>query len=62
MASNIYDYRFMLAGTPLGYQFEPTNVELIQYYLLKKVNGEPLPYNFISKYKMYGDQGKEPWK
>ncbi|MBA0756714.1 hypothetical protein Gogos_020880 [Gossypium gossypioides] len=59
MDLDIYNYQFKLIGILLGYQFGPNDVELIQYYLLKMVKGKPLPYNTISKYGIYRDQGKE---
>ncbi|MBA0732613.1 hypothetical protein Gogos_016689 [Gossypium gossypioides] len=57
MDLDIYDYKFMMTRIPLRNRYEPTYVELIQYYLLKKVNGKLLPYNIISKYQIYSGQG-----
>ncbi|KAG8500475.1 hypothetical protein CXB51_002733 [Gossypium anomalum] len=54
-----YQYDMMF---PLGYRFMPTNEELITCYLSKKVNGEPLPCDYIPDFEIYGDKDKEPWK
>lgn len=32
-----------LYSIPLGYRFLPTDDELIEHYLMKKINGEKLP-------------------
>ncbi|KAH1038173.1 hypothetical protein J1N35_039916 [Gossypium stocksii] len=61
MEFDIYNYQFFMTGILPSYRFEPTNLELLQNFLLKKVNGESLPYNIISECEIYGNQGKEPW-
>ncbi|KAK5827020.1 NAC domain-containing protein 41-like [Gossypium arboreum] len=61
MEFDSYEYQFLMTGIPPGYRFEPTDIELLQDYLWKKVNGDPLPYNIISECEIYGNQDKEPW-
>ncbi|KAL3620387.1 hypothetical protein CASFOL_035299 [Castilleja foliolosa] len=38
---------------PPGYHFKPTDVELIKYYLAKKVKNEPIPISEISSVDIY---------
>ncbi|GFP98792.1 nac transcription factor 29 [Phtheirospermum japonicum] len=38
---------------PPGYHFKPTDVELVKYYLAKKVNNEPIPVSEISSVDIY---------
>ncbi|KAK5837048.1 hypothetical protein PVK06_012858 [Gossypium arboreum] len=52
-----YDMMFFLS-----YRFIPTNEKLITCYLSKKVNGEPLPCDYIPDFEIYKDKYKEPWK
>ncbi|XP_039066893.1 NAC domain-containing protein JA2-like [Hibiscus syriacus] len=47
---------------PPGFQFLPTDNELITCYLWKKAKGKPLPCNYILDCEIYGDKDKEPWK
>ncbi|XP_058101655.1 NAC domain containing protein 50-like [Magnolia sinica] len=47
-----------LCSLPLGFAFRPTDVELVIGYLLRKVNGLPLPANIISEMDVYQF---EPW-
>lgn len=42
-------------GLPPGYKFFPSKKELIEYYLLKKINGEPIPHNPVKDCDVYGD-------
>ncbi|OVA02497.1 NAC domain [Macleaya cordata] len=44
---------------PPGYRFSPTDQQLIQFYLGKKVNEEAPPCNVIKHINLYGE--KEPW-
>ncbi|KAF5201966.1 hypothetical protein FRX31_008444 [Thalictrum thalictroides] len=47
---------------PPGFTFRPTDIELLTYYLSKKINGdEDLP-NIIVERKLYGKETPEPWK
>ncbi|KAF5185494.1 Nac transcription factor 29-like, partial [Thalictrum thalictroides] len=47
---------------PPGFTFRPTDIELLTYYLSKKINGdEDLP-NIIVERKLYGKEAPEPWK
>ncbi|KAL2548950.1 NAC transcription factor 25-like [Forsythia ovata] len=45
---------------PLGYRFEPTDEELIRFYLSEKAFGQPLPRSFIMEKELYGDNAN-PW-
>lgn len=42
-------------GLPPGYKFFPSKKELIEYYLLKKINGEPILHNPVKDCDVYGD-------
>lgn len=35
---------------PVGYRFDPTDEELVVYYLKRKVHGLPLPASIIPEY------------
>ncbi|PWA94954.1 NAC domain-containing protein [Artemisia annua] len=48
-----------LDSLPIGYRFEPTDLELIRHYLLKKIRNENLPKNKISTVKIYEDHPKD---
>ncbi|CAI0416998.1 unnamed protein product, partial [Linum tenue] len=45
---------------PVGYHFSPSDEELVEFYLPKKVRGEGFPYNVIPDCDLYGD--KAPWE
>ncbi|CAN1844935.1 NAC domain containing protein 50 [Linum perenne] len=45
---------------PVGCRFNPTDEELVNFYLRSKVRGKPLPMDFIPEYNLYGD--KRPWE
>ncbi|XP_030941792.1 NAC transcription factor NAM-1-like [Quercus lobata] len=45
---------FSFDDLPPGYRFCPTDVELIRFYLNKKVSNEPLPPNQIVETNLYG--------
>ncbi|EEF36387.1 NAC domain-containing protein 53 [Ricinus communis] len=45
---------------PPGIRFNPTDDELISYYLSNKIKGIPLPLNLIVECDIYGD--KPPWE
>lgn len=45
--------RRYFASIPPGYRFRPTDEELIVYYLLKKINNQPLPLNLINQCNVY---------
>ncbi|TYI41282.1 hypothetical protein ES332_A01G009100v1 [Gossypium tomentosum] len=51
--AEVKDY---IQSFPPGVRFAPTDEELIQYYLLKKVNNELLPYNLIWELDLYGTE------
>ncbi|KAG8366435.1 hypothetical protein BUALT_Bualt17G0079500 [Buddleja alternifolia] len=38
---------------PLGFRFRPSDVELMEYYLLRKIKGEQLASNFIKDLNVY---------
>ena len=42
---------FYLNSLPPGYRFNPTDAEIIVYYLRKKVDHQPLPPNKIIEVK-----------
>ena len=44
---------FSFDDLPPGYRFCPTDVELIRFYLNKKVSNEPLPPNQIVETNLY---------
>ncbi|KAK8663541.1 hypothetical protein V6N13_083357 [Hibiscus sabdariffa] len=47
---------------PPGFRFVPTDYELIKYYLLNKLKGQPLPCDkHIHEREIYGEKNKEPW-
>ncbi|CAN1844899.1 NAC domain containing protein 50 [Linum perenne] len=48
------------SGLPVGCRFNPTDEELVNFYLRSKVRGKPLPMDFIPEYNLYGD--KRPWE
>ncbi|PIA30339.1 hypothetical protein AQUCO_05600046v1 [Aquilegia coerulea] len=55
---NVKDYSDVL---PPGFRFNPTNQELVKYYLTKKVAEEPLPkLNVIKERTLYGKEAEEP--
>lgn len=33
---------------PFGYRFDPTSLELIDYYLIPKIKGEQLPSDYVA--------------
>ncbi|XP_073130848.1 NAC domain-containing protein 13-like [Henckelia pumila] len=43
----------MNSNFPLGFRFHPTENQLIQYYLIPKVNGEKLPLDAIMDLDVY---------
>ncbi|CAN1785363.1 NAC domain-containing protein 102 [Linum perenne] len=45
---------------PVGFRFNPTEQEILGYYLINKVKGEPLPSGVIYDCDLYGD--KFPWE
>jgi hypothetical protein len=45
---------------PVGYRFQPTDDELVGFYLLKKVRGEELGWDGIGELDIYGE--KAPWQ
>ncbi|CAN1162121.1 NAC domain-containing protein 102 [Linum perenne] len=45
---------------PVGFRFNPTEQEILGYYLINKVKGEPLPPGVIYDCDLYGD--KFPWE
>ncbi|PIA49409.1 hypothetical protein AQUCO_01300314v1 [Aquilegia coerulea] len=48
---------------PPGFQFCPTDHELLSYYLTKKLRGdEDLPKGVIVDRTLYGKEAPEPWK
>ncbi|KAL2552818.1 NAC domain-containing protein [Forsythia ovata] len=55
---------------PPGYRFEPTDEELIRFYLSEKALGQPLPRSSIVEKELYGDNANQwdvfsdidPWK
>ncbi|KAB2043309.1 hypothetical protein ES319_D01G007400v1 [Gossypium barbadense] len=51
--AEVKDY---IQSFPPGVRFVPTDEELIQYYLLKKVNNELLPSNLICEVDLYGTE------
>ena len=42
-----------LKSLPTGYRFKPNDVELVDYYLKRKVYNEPLPPNRIWDVQLY---------
>jgi hypothetical protein len=40
---------------PSGYRFHPYDRELVEFYLLNKVIGKPIPYNPVMDCDLYGD-------
>lgn len=42
-------------GLPPGYRFCPSKKQLIEYYLIKKINGESIPNNPVKDCDLYGD-------
>ncbi|CAL9026247.1 unnamed protein product [Prunus brigantina] len=55
------------APFPPGFRFSPTDVELVQYYLKRKVMGKRLHFNFIAevdihKYAPWDLPGKSCWQ
>lgn len=45
---------------PVGYRFEPTEQELLLYYLYNKVNGAQLACNAVLECDLYGEE--EAWR
>ncbi|GLT65501.1 hypothetical protein SLA2020_379310 [Shorea laevis] len=45
---------------PAGFRFQPTDEELISFYLLRKVRGEELGWDGIGESDIYGE--KAPWQ
>ncbi|KAF8408192.1 hypothetical protein HHK36_007334 [Tetracentron sinense] len=39
---------------PIGYRFDPTDIELVDYYLKNRIHGLPLPHDTIMDYDVYG--------
>ncbi|GMI80152.1 hypothetical protein HRI_001684500 [Hibiscus trionum] len=50
-----------MTNIPVGFRFNPTEVQLIECYLTKKVKGEPLPCDVICDCEIYGGEDKDPW-
>ena len=52
-----FHFYFLLFGCPnqkcLGFQFQPTDVELIEYFLKRKVRGKKFPSEIIAKLDLY---------
>ncbi|GJR93040.1 putative transcription factor NAM family protein [Tanacetum coccineum] len=48
-----------LDSLPIGYRFEPTDLELVRHYLLRKIKNENLPKNKISVATIYGNHPKD---
>ncbi|KAL3818337.1 hypothetical protein ACJIZ3_004242 [Penstemon smallii] len=46
---------------PAGVRFNPTDEELIMFYLMKKVKGFSLPCDRVVERQLYGENGT-PWK
>ncbi|KAF5204205.1 hypothetical protein FRX31_006207 [Thalictrum thalictroides] len=47
---------------PPGFTFRPTDIELLTYYLYKKIHGDQDLPNMIVERKLYGKEAPEPWK
>ncbi|XP_059436802.1 NAC domain-containing protein 41-like [Corylus avellana] len=45
---------------PVGFRFEPTDEELVGFYLLNKVRGEDIGWDGIGEFDIYGE--KDPWQ
>ncbi|XXG80683.1 hypothetical protein AAC387_Pa09g1494 [Persea americana] len=45
---------------PPGFQFYPSHLELLKYYLQKKVLGEQLPSDAVIEGEVYGDDARLP--
>jgi hypothetical protein len=45
---------------PVGFHFQPTDEELVLFYLLNKVRGEDLGWDGIGEFDIYGE--KDPWQ
>ncbi|XP_059432120.1 NAC domain-containing protein 41-like [Corylus avellana] len=45
---------------PVGFRFEPTDEELVGFYLLNKVRGEDLGWDGIGEFDIYGETA--PWQ
>lgn len=41
------------ASFPPGFRFHPTDLELLKYYLKRKIMGETLPFDVISEIELY---------
>lgn len=50
----------MTPNLPPGFQFNPSHLELVLYYLLKKVLGEQLPSDALIEGEVYGDDAQLP--
>ncbi|XP_050108405.1 NAC domain-containing protein 82-like isoform X1 [Malus sylvestris] len=55
------------SSLPPGFRFSPTDVELVQFYLKRKVMGKRLPYNFVAevdihKYAPWDLPEKSSWQ
>lgn len=44
---------------PVGYRFDPTDEELVSFYLMNKIYGQPLLISFIQEFDVFQT---EPWK
>lgn len=51
----------MVVMAPPGFRFQPTDEELISYYLLPKFLGQTLLYDFMKKQDLYG-HNCTPWE
>ncbi|KAK0591932.1 hypothetical protein LWI29_010506 [Acer saccharum] len=49
----------MQVDVPLGFQFMPSDEELVKGYLLRKIRGQELPWNGIQFCDLYG---RSPWE
>jgi hypothetical protein len=45
---------------PVGFRFQPTDEELVGFYLLNKVRGEDMGWDGIREIDIYGE--KAPWE
>jgi hypothetical protein len=45
---------------PVGFCFQPTDEELVSFYLLKRVRGEDLGWDGIGEFDIYGENA--PWQ
>ena len=54
-----YGKHFDLNSLPPGYRFNPTDAEIIVFYLRKKVDHQPLPPNKIIEVNLYAYDPEE---